>query len=54
MAHWKERGLVPGAGVRMRSVNELDNVYEIEIGGSRLVTGSDGLEGVWIEAEAKG
>lgn len=53
MARWKERGLVPGADVRMRSVNDLENVFEVEVGSSRLVTGRDGLEGVWIEAESR-
>ena len=49
MAHWKQVGLVPGAAVRVREVRAIDDVYEIEVGGRRFVTGSEGLEGVLVE-----
>jgi DtxR family Mn-dependent transcriptional regulator len=49
LAHWKRFGLVPGARVRMREVRALDDVLELEIDGRRLVTGSEGVEGVLIE-----
>jgi DtxR family transcriptional regulator, Mn-dependent transcriptional regulator len=49
MAHWKQVGLVPGASVRMREVRAIDDVYEVEVGGRRFVTGSEGLEGVMVE-----
>ena len=49
LAHWKRAGLVPGARVVLREVRELDDVYEIQVGGRLLVTGSEGLEGVMVE-----
>ena len=52
MAHWKDAGLVPGAAVRMREVHPLDDVFEIEVGRKRMVTGSEGLEGVLVERRA--
>ena len=50
MARWKSAGLVPGARVHMREVRSLDDVFEIDVAGRRLVTGSEGLEGVMVEA----
>jgi DtxR family Mn-dependent transcriptional regulator len=50
MSRWKQIGLIPGAEVRMREVRALDDVFEVEIGRRRLVTGSEGLEGVLVEA----
>jgi len=35
--------------VRVREVRAIDDVYEIEVGGRRFVTGSEGLEGVMVE-----
>src|SRR2546425_5114236 len=49
MARWKESGLVPGARVRVRDVRPLEDVFELEVGGRRLVTGSEGLEGVLVQ-----
>ncbi len=49
MARWKQAGLVPGASVRMRSVRTIDDVFELEVQGRRMITGSEGLEGVLIE-----
>jgi Fe2+ transport system protein FeoA len=49
MTHWKDVGLVPGAEVDVRAVRPLDDVYELEVGGRRLVTGSEGLDGVLVE-----
>lgn len=49
MMRWKETGLVPGANVRMRVVNAMDDIYEIDVGGRALTTGSEGLEGVMVE-----
>ena len=52
MARWKETGLVPGARVRMRAVRPVDDVFELEVDGRRMVTGSEGLDGVLIESAA--
>jgi len=49
MARWKAAGLVPGARVWMRDVRSLDDVFELDVAGRRLVTGSEGLEGVMVE-----
>jgi len=53
MTRWKEAGLVPGADVRVRDVRPLDDVFELEIEGRRLVTGSEGLEGVMVETRRR-
>ena len=53
MARWKQAGLVPGAEVRVRDVRDLDDVFEIEVGGRKLVSGSEGLEGVMVETHAR-
>ena len=49
MARWRSAGLVPGASVRMREVQRLDDVFELEVAGERFVTGSEGLDGVLVE-----
>ncbi len=49
MAHWKRAGLVPGAHVRMIAVRAVEDVFTIGVGGRRLVTGSEGLDGVMVE-----
>jgi len=49
MSRWKDAGLVPGAAVRMANVRALDDVFEIDVAGERLVIGSEGLEGVMVE-----
>jgi len=53
MAGWKRAGLVPGAEVRVRTVRDLDDVYELEVGGKKLVSGSEGLDGVLVEPHAR-
>jgi hypothetical protein len=37
----------------VRAVRELEDVFEIEVSGHRLVTGSEGLDGVLVEAKTK-
>ncbi len=49
MTRWKQAGLVPGAELVMRAANREDDVFELEIAGRRLVTGSEGLEGVLVQ-----
>ena len=49
LAHWKRVGLVPGARVRIRRIRPLEDVFELEVSRHRLVTGSEGLEGVMVE-----
>ncbi|MBI1799166.1 MAG: metal-dependent transcriptional regulator [Candidatus Eisenbacteria bacterium] len=49
MARWKQAGLVPGARVRMRAVQPIDDVFELDVNGHTMVTGSEGLDGVLVE-----
>jgi DtxR family Mn-dependent transcriptional regulator len=49
MNRWKQAGLVPGARVRMTGVDRIGDVFEINVGGEPLVTGSEGVDGVWVE-----
>ena len=51
MAHWKRVGLVPGARIRVRRIQPLDDVYVLELARRRLVTGSEGLEGVLVQVQ---
>ena len=53
MTRWKQVGLVPGAVLRVSEVKSMEDVFEIEIGGKTLVTGSEGLEGVLVEREGR-
>jgi DtxR family Mn-dependent transcriptional regulator len=49
MTRWKQAGLVPGAELLVRAANREDDVFEIEVAGKRLVTGSEGLDGVLVQ-----
>jgi DtxR family Mn-dependent transcriptional regulator len=49
LTRWKQAGIVPGAAVRVRVVQPLDDVIELEIAGRRHVTGIRALEGVMVE-----
>jgi DtxR family transcriptional regulator, Mn-dependent transcriptional regulator len=53
LARWKASGLVPGASVRVRTVRTLDDVFEVDVDGRRLVSGSEGLEGVMVETHGR-
>jgi Fe2+ transport system protein FeoA len=53
MAHWKRVGLVPARDVRVRALRPLDDLFELEVSRRRLVTGSEGLEGVMVESPAR-
>ncbi|MHC4732540.1 MAG: metal-dependent transcriptional regulator, partial [Planctomycetota bacterium] len=52
LQRWKELGLVPGASVRMGERLELEDVMHVEIGGATIVTGSEGVDGVFVERVA--
>jgi len=54
MQRWKQAGLVPGAHVRMHAVHDDGEVFELEVEGQRMVTGSGTLEGVFIETSDSG
>jgi DtxR family Mn-dependent transcriptional regulator len=49
MERWKQYGLVPGARVRVRDVDELEGMVVLEIDGRRVRASRTGLEGVRVE-----
>ena len=49
LRHWQQHGLTPGATVRIHSYQPLDDLYEIEVGGRRILLGSEGLAGLRAE-----
>ncbi len=51
LSRWKQLGLVPGAKVRVLEVRPSEGVHELDVDGRRLVTGTEALEGVRVEAE---
>ncbi len=48
---WKELGLVPGARCKMVERRELEDVMRLEVEGSEVLTGSEGIAGVQIERD---
>src|SRR6266568_6801699 len=46
LRRWRELGLTPGATVRIRSYQPLDDLFELEVGGQILPLGSEGLMGL--------
>jgi len=49
LQRWKELGLVPGAEVRMGERQTLEDVMHLEVSGRPMVTGTEGVEGVFVE-----
>lgn len=43
---WQMRGLVPGVLVRIRNYQELDDLYELQVGDQAFFLGSKGLAGL--------
>jgi DtxR family Mn-dependent transcriptional regulator len=52
LRRWQSLGLVPGETVRIRTFQELDDLYEVEVGGKVVSLGSEGLNGVKGESLA--
>jgi DtxR family transcriptional regulator, Mn-dependent transcriptional regulator len=46
LRRWQSLGLVPGATVRIRTFQALDDLFEVEVGGKVVSLGSEGLNGV--------
>ncbi len=46
LRHWRDLGLIPGAVVQMISYQQLDDVFELEVGGRIIRMGSEGLAGL--------
>jgi DtxR family Mn-dependent transcriptional regulator len=49
LQRWKELGLVPGAALVMRERQDLEDVMHIEADGRAFATGSEGVDGVFVE-----
>jgi DtxR family Mn-dependent transcriptional regulator len=54
LTRWKRSGLVPGAQVRMLEAHPEEGVFTLEVGGRRVVSGREGLDGVMIERRPRG
>jgi len=46
---FQDRGLLPGATVSLESYDQIDDLYTLRIGKKRVLIGSEGLEGVYVE-----
>lgn len=46
LRRWQTLGLIPGATIRIRSFQPLDDLFELEIGDQVVPLGSEGLAGV--------
>jgi DtxR family Mn-dependent transcriptional regulator len=53
LRRWHEHGLIPGAIVRIIHYEPLDDLFEIEVGGRRILLGSEGLAGLQAELIAE-
>ena len=49
LQRWQELGLVPGTDFLMEEKQELEGVMHIRIGERIIVTGNEGVEGVYVE-----
>jgi DtxR family Mn-dependent transcriptional regulator len=50
LRRWSEQGLTPGATVTIRRYEELDDVFELDVAGTTVRLGSEGLNGIRGEA----
>src|SRR5437763_162048 len=46
LRRWREQGLIPGARVLIRSYQELDDLFEVQVEGRVIRLGSEGLVGL--------
>ena len=53
LRHWQAHGLTPGAVVRVRHYQPLDDLFEVEVGGRLIRLGSEGLAGLKGEPAAE-
>ena len=52
LRHWRTQGLTPGARVRVLAYQELDDLFEVEVDGTLIRLGSEGLIGLRGELAA--
>jgi DtxR family Mn-dependent transcriptional regulator len=50
LRRWREQGLMPGAQVWIRAYQELDDLFELQVGEQTIRLGSEGLHGIRGEA----
>jgi DtxR family Mn-dependent transcriptional regulator len=46
LRHWREQGFTPGTQVHIRSYQELDDLFVVEVNGKLIHLGSEGLHGL--------
>ena len=46
LRRWQNHGLKPGEVVRIKSYQQLDDLFELEVGGRSVMLGSEGLRGL--------
>ncbi len=51
LRRWRDLGLIPGARIRLLERQELEDVMRIRVGNEAVVTGSEGVEGVFVEKD---
>lgn len=51
LQRWKELGLVPGASVAMETKQTFEDVMHVRIGEHEFATGTEGVDGVFVERE---
>jgi len=49
LQRWKELGLLPGVAFSIEKKQEFEDVMHIRIGQRTIVTGSEGVEGIYVE-----
>src|SRR5262249_11452121 len=49
LRRWQNHGLLPGAVIRILTYQQLDDLYELEIAGRKIMLGSEGLRGLRAE-----
>lgn len=54
LRHWQDLGLLPGATVHIITYEELDDLFEVQVGGKLIRLGSEGLAGLRGELIAAG
>jgi len=52
LVRWKELGLVPGARCKMLDRRALEDVMRLRVSGEELLSGSEGIDGVFVEIDS--
>ena len=51
LVRWKELGFVPGARIEMLERRDMEDVMKLRVGGSEVMSGTEGLVGVFVEVD---